>query len=184
MRFRSSWLLALLLSCMAMSSGFAQEPRRISMRSAIVEKYEEIKRNLLETADVMPASEFGYRPTPAIRTFGELLGHLANTQFNNCSIAKGEPNPRAGADNEQRTTKADLVQALKDSFAYCDGVYASLTDESALQFVAQGPNQVMRGYALMNNVWHDTEVYGSVATYLRLKGLTIRPGADDLSRHR
>lgn len=161
-----------------------QTPRTVTMTGAMQQKYEEIKRNLRETAEAMPEADFEFRPTAAIRSFGELLGHIANTQFNNCSIAKGEPNPSATTDNEKKTSKADLLKALNDSFAYCDGVYAGLTQETAVQLVRQGENQVMRGYALMNNVWHDTEIYGSAATYLRLKGLSIRPGADDLSRHR
>jgi|SoiMethySBSTD1v2_1073268.scaffolds.fasta_scaffold117885_2 uncharacterized damage-inducible protein DinB len=161
-----------------------QSPRTVTMTGAMQQKYEEIKRNLRETAEKMPDADFAFRPTAEIRSFAELLGHIANTQFNNCSIAKGEPNPSATTDNEKKTTKAELLKALNDSFAYCDGAYAALTPETAAQLVKQGENQVMRGYALMNNVWHNTEIYGSAATYLRMKGLLTRAGADDLSRHR
>lgn len=163
---------------------FAQAPTQVTMVNAVQTKYAEIKRNIQETAEKMPEAEYGFRPTPAIRTFAELFGHVANSQFNNCSSAKEETNPNRGTDNELKTTKAEIVAALNASFAYCDSVYAALTEQSAMQVVKLGENQVMRGFALMNNVWHNTEMYGAAATYLRLKGLLTREGADDLSRHR
>jgi hypothetical protein len=170
----------------ATSAFAAQEaaPRTVTMAGAIQQKYEEIKRNLRETAEKMPEADYGFRPTPEIRAFAELLGHVANSQFNNCATAREEPNPRTGTDHEKKVTKAEVLAALNDSFAYCDPAYASLTSETAAQFVTQGENKVMRGYALMNNVWHNTEIYGSAAAYLCLKGLMTRQGADDLSRHR
>lgn len=159
----------------------ANVPRQTTVASGIRQKYLEIKRNIQETAEKMPDADFGFRPTPVIRTFGELFGHIANSQFNNCSMAKAESNPSANVDNELKATKTEVVKALNDSFAYCDGAYASLTDETAAEFVQK---EITRGYALMNNVWHNTEMYGSAATYLRLKGLLVREGMDDLSRHR
>ncbi len=162
----------------------AQTAGKITPVSGLQTKYQELKRNIQETAEKMPEADFAFRPRPEIRTFGELFGHIANSQFNNCSSAKGEPNPNQGTDNELKTTKADLVKALDASFAYCDPVYAAVTDQTAAQFVRSGENEVTRGYALMNNVWHNAEMYGAAATYLRLKGLITRDGADDLKRHR
>jgi len=184
MRLAAIAILAVLFMIPGTLAGQSQPARTLTMVSALQQKYEEIKRNLRETAEAMPEGDFTYRPTAAIRSFGELFGHVANSQFNNCSIAKAEPNPSSGTDNETKATRVEILKALNDSFAYCDTAYAALTSETAMQMVRQGENQVMRGYALMNNVWHNTEVYGSAATYLRLKGLITRPGADDLSRHR
>jgi len=184
MRLASFTVLVVLFVSPGTLAAQSQSARTVTMASAIQQKYEEIKRNLRETAEAMPEADFSYRPTAAIRSFGELFGHVANSQFNNCSIAKAEANPSSGTDNETKPTRAEILKALNDSFAYCDTAYAALTSETATQMVRQGENQVMRGYALMNNVWHNTEVYGSAATYLRLKGLLTRPGADDLSRHR
>lgn len=53
---------------------------------------------------------------PEVRTHGKLFGHVANAQFNECSAASGVPNPNMGVDNEQKTTKAEIVKALADSF--------------------------------------------------------------------
>ena len=71
-----------------------------------------------------------------------------------------------------KTTKADLVAALKDSFDTCDAAYAALTDANAsepIQKLNRGPTP--RLAALAGNVEHDNECYGSMAVYLRLKGI-------------
>lgn len=162
-------------------SAFAQAPAAAPTKTGLAvglqRGYENIKRNLQEAAEKMPESEYGFKPTPDIRAFGQLFGHVANAQFGACSAAKGEANPNQGNDNEKKTTKAEFVKALNDSFAYCDGAYAALTDESAGQFVKQGQNEAARGLVLSNNVTHDNEMYGTASVYMRLKGL-VPPSTD------
>jgi hypothetical protein len=119
----------------------------------------------------MPDGDYTFQPTKEVRTFGQLMGHAANSQFNTCSAAKGETNPNQGNDNEKKATKAEFVKALADSFAYCDGAFSALTDASAVEFIKQGPNEVARGSALANLVAHSNEVYGNAIPYMRLKGL-------------
>ena len=87
-----------------------------------------IRRNLVEAADSMPAEDYAFKPTPEIRSFGQLIGHVINANFYFCSQAKGEQSP--SKENFERTAdKAALVKALRDSLAYCDDVYASTTDD-------------------------------------------------------
>lgn len=132
--------------------------------------YEDVKGNILKSADLMPAENFAFKPTPEVRSFGQLLGHIANANFMICATAKGEKSP-ATQDFEKNTEKAALVKALNDAFAYCDGVYkmadASLT-ATAEMF---GMKMTRMGWAFMN-VSHDNLHYGNVITYLRLKGVT------------
>jgi DinB superfamily len=66
----------------------------------------------------MPTDEYTFRPTPQIRTFGQLVGHVINANFLFCSQAVGEK-PPATNNCEQVTEKAALVKALNDSLAYC-----------------------------------------------------------------
>ena len=162
---------ALLSASAASAQPPAAAPAKISLAAGIQRGYDNIKRNLKEAADKMPDAEYGFKPTPDIRSFGQLVGHVANAQFNACSAAKGEGNPNQGNDNEKKTTKAELVKALSDSFAYCDPVFASLTDETAVQFVKQGQNEVARGVVMSGTVTHDNEMYGTASVYMRLKGL-------------
>ena len=129
------------------------------------------KRNIVESAEQMPEADYTFQPTKDVRTFGQLMGHVANSQFNTCAAAKGEANPNQGNDNEKKTTKAEFVKALADSFAYCDGVFSSLTDASAMEWIKQGQNEVVRAVALAGLVAHSNEVYGTAVPYMRIKGL-------------
>lgn len=152
----------------------AQAPTKTTLSAGLQRAYDNIKRNLTQAAEKMPDADYGFQPNPKmpeLRTYGQLFGHVANAQFNACAAAKGVPNPNQGNDNEKKTTKAEFVKALTDSFAFCDDAFKSLTDESALQMVKQGPNEVARGFVLSSLVTHGNEMYGTSAVYLRVKGL-------------
>ncbi len=146
--------------------------------------YDVVARYLVGSAEKMPEENYGFKPTPDVRSFGEILGHVANTHYNYCSRIKGEKNPNEGTDLEKKTAKADLVKALKDSIDYCSAVYADMTDGKALEPLAPPsapataappqaarPAPMPRFRLLLGNVTHDQEHYGNLVTYLRLKGL-------------
>ena len=138
-----------------------------SMRSS----WNRVKRLVSASADAMPEANYSFRPTADVRTFGELIGHLANEHYMICSGVKGEKNPQESVDYEKKTAKADLVKALQESNAYCDAVYGSLTDTPKLtQSATPGRSDTPFGSLLMN-VTHDSEHYGNIITYLRMKGL-------------
>ncbi|HTV00923.1 MAG TPA: DinB family protein [Luteitalea sp.] len=131
-----------------------------------------LKKNLAGSAAAMPEADYGFKPTPAVRTFGQLIGHLANDHFLICSAAKGEKNPEAATDFEKTTGKAALVKALNDSIAYCDAIYDSMTDVKGAESIDMFGRKYPRLAALTINVSHSSEHYGNLVTYLRLKGLT------------
>jgi uncharacterized damage-inducible protein DinB len=134
-----------------------------------------IRRNLAEAAENMPANEYAFRPTPQIRTFGQIIGHVIDSNFFFCSQVAGEKSP-ATADYEQITGKAALVKALNDSLVYCDRVYAATTDANFMQPVqiahvnGMGSTNTLRGAVLTYNIAHNNEHYGNLAIYMRLKG--------------
>lgn len=133
--------------------------------------YEMAKGWLVKSAEQMPEADYAFKPTPEVRSFGQLVGHVANASYFFCSTAKGETNPSAANDFEKTTSKAALIQALKDAFAYCDGAY-QISDMKAMEEVSLMEN--MKGsklWVLMFNVAHDNEHYGNVVTYFRLKGM-------------
>ena len=132
--------------------------------------YRSIRRNLVEAADLMPESNYGFKPTPDIRSFGELIGHLANAQYNFCSPVRGVASPNK-QNNETLKTKAELVAALRQSLEFCDAAYDTLTDADMMAPAAFGGAKITKGYSLTFNVAHDNEHYGNIVTYLRLKGL-------------
>jgi len=132
--------------------------------------YNAQKMNLTQSADKVTEADYAFQPTKEVRTFGQMVAHVANSQFSLCSGAKGEPNPNKDDFEKSATTKAAIVKALADSFAYCDTIYLTLTDAKALELIKAGQNEVPRAGRLISNVAHDNEHYGNLVTYMRIKG--------------
>jgi hypothetical protein len=132
------------------------------------QSYTGIKTTLLKAADKMPEANYSFRTTPAVRTYGEIIGHIADTNLLLCGMAKGEQKTgNAGA----KTSKADLVAALKASFDYCDPIYNSMTDASGAAMVKMFGRDVTKLGVLNFNTAHDNEMYGTAVAYLRIKGI-------------
>jgi uncharacterized damage-inducible protein DinB len=130
-----------------------------------------LKKNLVASAQLVPDADYGFKPVPAVRSVGQIVGHLANDHYLICSAAKGEKNPQAATDFEKTAGKAALVKALQDSIAYCDSVYDAMTDAKGAEVVEMFGSKYPRLGALTINVSHSSEHYGNLVTYLRLKGL-------------
>jgi uncharacterized damage-inducible protein DinB len=132
--------------------------------------YGRLKTTLVASAEKMPEENYNFKPTEVVRSYGQIVGHLADAQYTFCSIALGENNP--GLKIEQtKTTKADLVAALKDALAYCDKAYDGISDASGAQMVKMiGMDMPKLGVLNFNNM-HAMEHYGNLVTYLRLKNI-------------
>jgi uncharacterized damage-inducible protein DinB len=153
------------------SDGGIGEALSASMAAGVKNMYATIRRNLAEAAESMPADEYGFKPTPQVRSFGELIGHVASANFFFCSQARGERSPST-ENFEKLTGKAALVKGLQDALAYCDETYSATTDANFNQLVKiPGPNgQAGRGAVLIFNTTHNNEHYGNIIVYMRLKG--------------
>ena len=116
----------------------------------------------------MPEENYGFKPTPEVRSFGQLIGHIADSQTRTCAAVKGETKTASAG---SKTSKADLVAALKESFADCDSAYDSLTDATASTMIKTPRGQRSKLGALVGNTIHDNEEYGYLAVYMRLKGV-------------
>jgi len=134
----------------------------------IKQVYTSVKTNLLAAAEAMPEANYDFRPAPEEMTFGGWVAHVADAQVGICSTLNGQT--RKG-DAASKTGKADLVAALKASFEECDKAYNAITDANAAELVAYGRGQNSRGGRLAYNTAHDQECYGSMAVYLRVKGI-------------
>jgi hypothetical protein len=120
-------------------------------------------------AEKMPEENYSFKATDDIRTFGQLVAHVADDQARNCSAVNGEPKAlNAGS----KTSKADLVAALNESFAICDKAFESLTDAKATEMISMGQRQRSRFGMLTSMLTHSNEEYGYMAVFLRLKGIT------------
>ena len=160
------------LTVAAVAAAQGPPPGPVGTATALQRNYAQLKNNITSSAEKMPEADYFFKPTPDIRSYGQLWAHVADAQFGQCSGAKGVPNPRQGQPSfEQLTTKADVQKAVADSFAFCDDVFASLTDESATQMVSNGRGgQQSRIGALTGILTHGSEMYGIGTVYLRLKG--------------
>jgi hypothetical protein len=156
----------LIVGLAACSSLFAQQGG--SEVDGLKAAYTSIKNNLQKAAEKMPEDQYGFKPTPDIRTFGALIAHVADAQGRFCSMAAGsEAPPSAGS----KTAKADLVAALNHSFEICDGVFDSLKDSDSTKMVKMGRNERSE-FALLWTfiIAHSNEEYGYLSVYMRLKG--------------
>lgn len=145
-----------------------------SISQAIRETWTGAKRNLVESAEQMPEAEYGFKPTEQVRTFGQILAHVAGANYVFCSPARGEKSPFE-EDHFETTakTKADIVKALNESMAYCDAAFTALTDRTAAESIAMPFNMgsAARAATLIRNVGHLQEHYGNLVTYFRIKGM-------------
>ena len=165
-------LLPTILLCLLALPAFAQEkqPSDNPLSAFTKRVYGFQKGILLRSAEKMPEENYAFKPVDTVRPYGQIIGHVADAQYLFCSAASGEKNPDLKIE-KTKTSKADLVAALKDGFAYCDKVYDSMTDASGGQIVKLfGTDTPKLGALNFNNV-HNMEHYGNLVTYMRIKGI-------------
>jgi len=173
---RSAIAVALLL--VFSTAGSAQERRATDtanpVSQAMKNAWNGAKRNITESAEQMPEADYGFKPVDTVRSFGQILAHVAGASYVYCSGARGEKSPFSEGDFEKTaTTKAAIIKAVSDANAYCDAAFNALTDASAGELVQNpfGDGQFPRATALMNNTNHLNEHYGNLVTYFRIKGM-------------
>jgi uncharacterized damage-inducible protein DinB len=175
-------IVSVLLGCLLAIPAAAQTGQKDSpadpLSSSLRNFYKGTRNDIARAAEKMPEEFYGLRPGPQmeVRTYGQIIGHLANFNYMWCAQAKGEKNPNQGNDFEKLKSKADFVKAINGALSYCDGVYATLTDASGMQMIEvtqeNGKQQrVLRISQLMLNVFHNNEHYGNIVTYLRIKSI-------------
>jgi hypothetical protein len=148
--------------------------QKIGLATSLQRGYAGFKRNFTAAADKMPEADYTFKPgsTPEARTYAQVMAHIAQAQFGQCSALTGQPNPMQGKQLEQElNTKAAVTKALADSFALCDKAFEAVTDANATEMIKQGPNEVTRAAALYGVIVHGNELYGTAAVYLRSKNI-------------
>src|SRR5881394_1868631 len=113
----------LLIPLLAVSTLPAQEN---PLTASIKMQFGIAKGMITRAADKVPESVYGFKATDDVRSFGQLVGHVADAQYSFCSMVIGEKSPASGSVEKTKTSKADLVAALKEAFAYCDKAYDGL----------------------------------------------------------
>jgi uncharacterized damage-inducible protein DinB len=159
---------------MTLLAGSAAAQSGDPISQAVRQSWEDAKGNLRQSAEQMAEADYGFKPTDQVRTFGQILAHVAGANYIFCSAAKGEKSPFSEDHFEKGTkTKAEIAKALNESISYCDAAYKALTDKTAAESVTMpfGMGSRARVSALIGNTGHLQEHYGNLVTYFRIKGM-------------
>ncbi len=152
------------------------------LSTELLQMYTTVKTNLLKMAQKMPDQAYAYQPVPEVETFARRVAHIAGANFRTCAGLQGETKT---LDVRSKTAKAELVAALQESFAYCDGVFNALTDATAVEMVNGriGSPPAQQPWTRLSIMWnvvrHSNELYGYMAVYLRLNGVVPPSSSPD-----
>ncbi|MSV34201.1 MAG: DinB family protein [Bryobacterales bacterium] len=154
--------LLLVLSLAGASAAYAQNPLTTELRQG----YNEIKDAITKAAAEMPEADYAFAPGPGSRPYGATVLHAAVVQAAVCGMASGKTAPKF---DQTKTSKTDVVAAVKAAFDFCDPIYLSATDVEGTKMVKMfGRDRTMFG-TLDMGVIHSNETYGTLAAYLRAK---------------
>ena len=159
-------VIAILLTVPLWSQSAAENPQLASTKAF----YVMVRTNILKSADKLPEEKWGFRPTDEVKTYGQMLAHIADAQFYVCGVAKLGDSAKTSNRNVEATakTKAEILKWLHEGFAYCDGVYSDLTDASSAAMVNFFGEQRTKLSVLAFNTAHVNEHYGNLVTYMRM----------------
>lgn len=167
---RSLLIAALLLSSWAMAqppTAQGQNPVSSALRDILPGR----QKNTVAAVEAMPAGKFNYKPTADQMTFGQLVVHMVEANYQLCSKAAAVSAPKA-EEIKDTGSKDKLVAALKASFDFCSDALAKM-DDSKLAETTEGfgGKQATRAWfsLVLSGAWADH--YGAAATDLRLNGI-------------
>jgi uncharacterized damage-inducible protein DinB len=159
-------LIPISLTLLAASAANAQNP--ISADAKTV--WRMASANIVKAAEKMPEESYAFKPSHDVRSFGQLVGHAADAAYTFCAAAKGEQKAPLHIE-KQKSSKADLVSAIKDAAAYCNEVYDGMTDAKGAESVKFFAGIGSRLGVLNFNNAHEMEHYGNMVTYMRIRGI-------------
>ena len=140
----------------------------VSISADAKRSYEGVKRNILNAVNKMPEDAFSYKATPDVRSYAQVVNHITEAQMHGCAAVLGKSPQAAG---EPKSSKADVVTALKQSFDECDQAFDALTDSNATEAVSSPRGQRSKLGILIGVIGHDDEQWGILSVYMRLKGI-------------
>jgi uncharacterized damage-inducible protein DinB len=171
LRYRVT-VLAISLAC-----GAALRAQNNPLSADAKADYARVRDYFIRAAEKMSEANYGFKPAPDVRSFGQIVAHVADDQYNLCAPVLGETRKAAYSEIEDTlTAKPDLVAALKKAFVYCDSAYDTLTDASAADMVTFFKGKRPKLSMLNWNTWHTWEHYGNVVVYMRIQGVVPPSG--------
>lgn len=133
----------------------AAQPAGNDTAVALRKSFGEVSGWVTRAADLVPADKYTYRPAPTVRTFGQLIAHVADAHNYYCARATGKNVAWSDPIEKGSTDKVTVVLKLKQSIEACDAIYSGTGQAGAL----------------ISNVGHTNLHYGNLITYMRMLGL-------------
>jgi hypothetical protein len=174
MKYAMAFVLAVAVAATASAQMPPAAGQKIGLATSLQRGYAGIKANFTAAAEKMPEADYAFKPgsTPEVRTYLQVIAHIAQSQFGQCSGLTGVPNPMQGKNLEQELkTKGEVTKALAESYALCDKAFEAVTDANATEMVKQGQNEATRAAALYGVIVHGNELAGTAYVYLRSKNI-------------
>jgi DinB superfamily len=168
--------------CSVTAAGQEFKPSSNPVSDAVRRVLARDSKNLIGSADLMPADKYSYKPTPAQMSFGQLIVHIVQTNVFLCAGIAGTPPaqdryptfaPPLLKKMSESEPKETLVTALKQSFEYCTEAMTKATDAQLGEQVTMfgQPAPLSRADAMVVIVADWADHYSTAASYLRLNGL-------------
>lgn len=127
--------------------------------------------NFVAAAEEMPAARYGFKPTPAQMSFGDVIAHMAAGNDALCSSIGGVAAPKR-ADVGAGASKEKLVARLRETFQFCESALAKVSDSNLGGKVPYfGDREVPRAGVMVAAAEEWASHYSQLAVYLRLNGL-------------
>lgn len=172
---RKGWVIASVLSFAAAAT--AQNGGAPTVSTEVRQNYMRTKDLIMRAAAKMPDEAYSFRATPEVRTFAQVLNHIAEAQAMVC----GGINGQLFRVDTTKTAKSDVITELAKSFAACDRAYDSINESNITQVGGAGFLGGTLVGRLYGNLNHDNEMYGTIVVYLRLQGI-VPPSSERRSR--
>lgn len=135
-------------------------------------QFAQIKTNIIRTAEKVPEDLYAFKPTPEVRSLGQLLAHIADGNFGICGAGSGMKPTMSGIEKSTGGNgKAAIQKALAASFEFCESAWASMDNTKSPEVVKTFLGTQPRFSVLSFNTSHVWEHYGNLVTYMRLKGI-------------
>ncbi len=165
---RRSLLILAIATPLAAQQQQAADPARVAVAAARA-SWMAAHNYIVRSAEQMSEANFAFKPVATVRTFAQIVAHVADDEMGWCAQVLGEPVKQTQFE-KTLTAKADVMKAIRDAGTYCERAYA-ITDAQAAELTTIWGGRQSKIRGLMDNAAHDWEHYGNIVTYMRIKGL-------------
>ncbi|MBI4460122.1 MAG: DinB family protein [Acidobacteria bacterium] len=142
-----------------------------SIAKLLQAEWEGARKQMVQIAGAMPSEKYQYRATPEVRSYGEIVAHIAGENITWMEMMAGVPEPGSFERFDHLKTRTEIMKALSDSYDYGAKVLSGINDQQALENAPFKDRQRPRWWTVMHTTSHSKEHFGNLVTYLRLNNI-------------